>query len=162
MILGHSISVFNHSNCLTREQIIGIDEPISFDGVYKSVYDNRDILVGKDVVLFVMGDYVGLDNTFDVGRHFDEKFCTWKEIEELHKMGCKLGWHTWSHRDLTELSDEEVIKEITAPFDTVCFSYPYGITDHRVTKLVKKAGYKHAYSVTSGDDTPFELRRRYL
>ena len=164
MKLLHNIGGINHPNYTTREKIIDCNDDLGFDGIYYSVYENQDVLVGKSGIFFVMGDYVGKDNSFDLPNVPKlEKYCTWEEIHELaNRFNFKLGWHTWSHRDLTKLSDEEVIKEITPPFPMDYFAYPYGKYDNRIVALVNKAGYKNAWSVTQGNDEPLTLRRDYL
>lgn len=149
------------SNYNTRQEILNCNEDLSFDGIYLNVYENRDVLKNKKVTLFVMGDYVGEDNSFDKGMPL-EKYCTWKQINELVEQGCELGWHTWSHRDLTKLSKSEIIKEITPPFPMEVFAYPYGNYNEEIIELVKQAGYKKAYSSTQGNDNPYSLKREYL
>lgn len=170
MVLAHNIGDIQHSNYHTRAQIKECYDPIGFDGIYKNVYDNMDVLVNKSGVFFVMGDYVGKDNTFDLANVPQlESYCTWDEIIEMtKKLDFKIGWHTWSHPDLTTLSNEEIIKEITPPFPMDYFAYPYGRYDDRVVELVKSAGFKLAYSVTQGSTNHndpnhnFKIYRRYL
>lgn len=170
MVLAHNIGEIQHSNYHTRAQVKECYDPIGFDGIYKNVYDNMDVLVNKSGVFFVMGNYVGKDNTFDLANVPQlEKYCTWDEIIEMtKKLDFKIGWHTWSHPDLTTLSNEEIIKEITPPFPMDYFAYPYGSYDDRVIELVKGAGYKLAYSVTQGSTNyndpnhNFKIYRRYL
>jgi peptidoglycan/xylan/chitin deacetylase (PgdA/CDA1 family) len=170
MVLAHNIGDINHSNYNTRQQIKDCIEPIGFDGIYANVYDNRELLMKKSGIFFVMGDYVGKDNTFDLPNVPQlERYCTWDEIMEMMRLfDFKLGWHTWSHRDLTTLNDSEVIKEITPPFKMDYFAYPYGRFNDRVIELVKDAGYQMAYSVTQGSrdvsdpNHNFKIYRRYL
>lgn len=64
--LAHNIGDTIHSNYNTREQILNCQDPIGFDGIYKNVYENRDVLKEKVGIFFVMGDYMGKDNTFDL------------------------------------------------------------------------------------------------
>lgn len=162
MLLCHNIGPRVTSNYNTREEILASNEPLSFDGVYKNVLRNMDVLDGKDVTFFVMGKYVGKDNAFDVGQPHEE-YCTWDEV--IYMCGvlkAKLGWHTWSHENLTMLSDSRVIEEITPPFKMDTFAYPFGNTDKRVADLVSQAGFKEAWSVFQGDGTIFQRKRRYL
>lgn len=149
------------ANYNTREQVEKTDGVITFDGVYFNVYENKDLLVGREVILFVMGDYVGKDNSFDVGMP-REDYCSWDEIVELAKQGCKIGWHTRSHRDLTTIEDEdELVKEIKPPFPMDYFAYPYGRWNDRVIQIVKKY-YKKAYAVDRTDGTEYTLLRSYV
>jgi peptidoglycan/xylan/chitin deacetylase (PgdA/CDA1 family) len=129
---------------------------LTFDGVYKSVIDNKDILEGRDVIMFVMGKYIGGNNDFDEGRHYQESYCTLEDLE-----GLKLGYHSWSHKDLTKLSDEELDEEVKPIFPTEHFAYPYGLFDERVINAVRKY-YKYGYSVDQGDNSDYQITRRYL
>tara|TARA_R100001509_G_scaffold66284_1_gene36754 strand:+ start:188 stop:736 length:549 start_codon:yes stop_codon:yes gene_type:complete len=166
----HNIGNEQHSNYHTREQILACDEPLGFDGIYLNVYENQDVLKGKQGIFFVMGDYVGKDNTFDLAYVPKlEKYCTWEQIHELtDKYYFEVGWHTWSHPDLTSLSEEEIMKEVTPPYPMDYFGYPYGKYNDLVIECVKKAGFKYAWSVTQGsrnlDDSNynFKIWRNYL
>jgi hypothetical protein len=168
--LAHNIGNINHSNYNTREQILACNDPIGFDGIYRNVYENKDVLEGKTGIFFVMGDYMGKDNSFDLPNvPAKERYCTWDEIIELiSEYKFMIGWHTWSHPDLTTLSDEEIRKEITPPFPMQTFAYPYGRYNDRVIQLVKEAGYKYAFSVTQGSqnesdpDYNYKIYRSYI
>lgn len=150
------------SNYNTIEEILAYTEPLSFDGVYTSVYDNKHNWMLRDVTLFVTGDYFGKDNSFDKGMPA-ERFCTWEQICELARVyNCKIGWHTWSHRDLTKLSYEEIVKEVTPPHPMRYFAYPHGKYNDQVVKAVKEAGFKDAWSVTQGDGEQFKRNRKYI
>ncbi len=157
----HNIGEPINSNYNSPEQISASRGELTFDGIYKNVYEHRHILKDRDVTLFVMGNYVGKDNSFDKPMPL-EKYCDWNEIMELVNIGCKLGWHTWSHPDLTTLSYEEVLKEVTPPFPMESFAYPYGKFNDTVIKAVKEAGFKKAYTVVSGDETDYQIPRFYL
>ena len=170
MVLAHNIGTENHSNYHTREQILACKDLIGFDGIYKNVYDNRDVLVGKSGVFFVMGDYVGKDNSFDLAHVPKlEKYCTWDEIHEMaDTLKFAIGWHTWSHPDLTKLSRTEIMQEITPPFPMKYVAYPYGNFNNLVIDCVKEAGYEMAWSVTQGSQNPneedwtYKIYRPYL
>ena len=144
MRLLHNIGDIRHSNYHTREQVLNSTEPLGFDGIYLNVYENKEILKNKSGIFFVMGDYIGKDFDFEI------------------------GWHTWSHPDLTKLSKEEIIKEITPPFPMKYFAYPYGLFNDLVVECVKELGYEKAWSVTQGSRNPnekdydYKLYRPYL
>lgn len=162
MILLHNIGEKINSNYNTLEEILACDEPISFDGVYRNVYENWDQIKHKDVTLFVMGDYIGKDNSFDKGQKL-EKLCTLSEILEMGRDGARLGWHSWSHRDLTTLTDDEIRSELIAPVMFKRYlAYPYGKFNGRVIDMVKEAMFQEAWSVTDGDNSQFQMVRRYL
>jgi peptidoglycan/xylan/chitin deacetylase (PgdA/CDA1 family) len=166
MILLHNVGTHQHSNYNTRDQIKNCKEQLSFDGVYLNVWENRDLLLNRSMptILFVMGDHVGGDNTFDrVNGVPYERYCTWDQIMDLKiNFDCELGWHTWSHRNLTNLSYDEIVRECMPPFPMDYFSYPYGDLNENVERSVKSVGYKKAYSVHQGNGTQFQKKRYYL
>lgn len=140
---------------------------LTFDGVYQSVYNNRKLWSYwfwlRRPILFVTGNYVGGDNSFEAeNKQIDEwmfeRYCTWDEIIEMKNV-VDIGWHTWSHRDLTQLSLDEIVREITPPFPMKYFAYPYGRFNDKVLQAVEAAGYKEAFGVADGDDTRFQRTR---
>ena len=151
-----------NANYNPREQIQSFNGILTFDGVYRNVLENEDLLRDRKVIFFIMGDYIGKDNSFDTGMPF-EKYCNWYELEYLRgKYDIEFGWHTWSHPDLTTLSDEQIYKECKSPFETDLFAYPYGRFDARVINILKEMGYRKAFSVLRGNNTDFEILRPYL
>ena len=111
MRLLHNIGDIRHSNYHTRDQILKSNEPLGFDGIYLNVYENKDILKEKTGVFFVMGNYIGGDNYFDL-KYVPklEKYCTWEQIHEMcEEFDFEIGWHTWSHPDLRSLTKEIVV-----------------------------------------------------
>lgn len=164
MKLAHNIGNHKHPNYNTHDEILNCNEEIGFDGIYLNVYENKDVLKGKSGIMFVMGDYLGKDNEFDIQNVPQvEKYCTLDQVQELcETYDFNLGWHTWSHPDLTTLSKEEIIKEITPPFPMEYFAYPYGKYNDLVVECVKEAGYKDAWSVTQGTGEQFKRIRNYI
>lgn len=138
---------FQHS----IEQINSVEGLKTFDGVHKSVWTWADKLNLKGSVLFVCGDFVGKDD-----------YCDWNQLMDLViEHGCELGWHSWSHRDLT-LAGTDVLRELESPIPMFQFAYPYGeFTDDLVSE-VAGSGYARAFSTTQGNDNPFSLRREYI
>ena len=165
MRLLHNIGHVSHnSNYNTPFQVRQCWEPLSFDGVYLNVWAHRELLLKRDhkTVLFVMGDTVGKDNSFDSAMPL-ELYCNWDQIMDLViNYNCELGWHTWKHQNLTLLRDEEVKKEVTPPIPMKHFAYPYGNVDARVAKIVQDAGFESAWSVFQGDGSQFQKNRKYL
>jgi peptidoglycan-N-acetylmuramic acid deacetylase len=164
VFLLHNVGPKLNSNYNTPDEVLLCKGPISFDGIYRNVWVHREILKPKldGAILFVMGDYVGKDNSFDKGQYL-EAYCDWKEIMDLvFDYGCLLGWHTWSHPDLRQLSEDEIRKELTPPMPMKHVAYPYGQFDERVLRIAKECGFVNGWSVTQGDDSQFQKKRRYL
>lgn len=161
----HNIGTENHPNYNTREQILACNDVLTFDGIYRNVYENQDVLEGKKIIMFVMGNYIGKDNSFDLPNVPKlEKYCTFNELMEMaKKYDIEFGWHTWSHPDLTTLSIDEIRKELTPPrFCKKYLAYPYGKFNEQVVKIAKEMGYEQAWSVTQGNSEPFTQLRTYL
>ncbi len=159
-------------NFNTLEEILAHDGPISFDGVYMSVYENYKALKGKDVTLFFSGKYLGGDNSFDVGQPLS-RFCTLEQIREMSDyLDAEIGYHGWAHLDCTKLSDAEVLRELFCPFSQdqtwiaplrASFAWPYGECDERTSQLARRMGYQEAWSVApKGDNSQFQKHRHYL
>lgn len=164
MIICHAISddpqYAGNSNYNTRKQIAESAGPISFDGVYESVWENRDILKGRGGILFVTGKYVGAYNDFDTGQP-RAKFATWEQIEDLMDMGFELGWHTWSHPDLTQApSISEIVPR--CPYYCKHFAYPYGKHNALIEEIVRDLGYEYGWSVNRGDDSQYQKKRWHI
>lgn len=159
----HNIGTKKHGNYHTAEQVENCNGNLTFDGVYLNVYEYKHLLADRNVILYFIGDYVGKDNSFDQRKKKPiEMFCDMDQLKELEDMGCILGWHTWSHVDLTTLSDEDLEKEVTPPFQMDYFAYPYGKFDDRVIEAVKKAGFKYAHVLANGDNSSYQLNRERL
>lgn len=168
MYLFHSIGPRYNSNWNTIDEVNAVHKNyhISFDGLYYSVYEHRHRLKGHLITVFVCGNHVGKDNEFDrnnLPNFRPDRFCTWDETFEFCKYtGARLGWHSWTHRDLTKLSDMDVAEELRAPVAMSLFAWPYGNVDERVAHLCRHMGYEEAWSVTQGDGSRFQRNRKYL
>lgn len=167
----HNVGDIKHINYNTRDQITHYgNHQLGFDGIYSNVYENQDILEGRTGIFFVMGNLVGLDNTFDL-KHVPqlETYCTWDQIHEMCDVyDFEIGWHTWSHPDLTKLTRAEIIKEITPPWPMKYFAYPHGKFNQLVIDCVKEVGYLYAWSVVQGtndisaSDYNYKLNRKLI
>lgn len=77
----------------------------------------------------------------------------------LEYPGMTLGSHTWSHPNLTRLTDSELATELTQSLDWLLerfprvipwLTYPYGLSDARVELAAETAGYIGALRVDGG------------
>jgi peptidoglycan/xylan/chitin deacetylase (PgdA/CDA1 family) len=76
-------------------------------------------------------------------------------VRQIHRQGHEIGNHTWSHRDLTLLSDDEVRLEITKAEQVLTaltgktprplWRAPFGARDERVLRLAAQLGYTSIY-----------------
>ena len=86
-------------------------------------------------------------------KKMDESAFDFKHLKEFEESGLEIGNHTFSHLNLTTLSDENIKKEICMTtelllnygvknIDTFC--YPGYYTDERVANIVESLGFKKA------------------
>lgn len=128
---------FTHS----IDQILKYDGQITFDGIYTSVFEHRHQLRHKKAILFISGDQIGR-----------EGYCNKEQLIELSRYGHTLAWHGWSHRRVTELTNEELVADLMKPeWIEPLYAYPHGDYDPRATQVLKELGYKKAYSTIQGD-----------
>ena len=100
---------------------------------------------------------------------------TWPQVQEMARHGVAFGAHTMTHRSLTELTPDEIEREVIesrdvvadkvgAPVETFC--YPRGHFDERVKQVVRAAGFRIACTTMPGcvtpDTHPFSLRRTFI
>lgn len=93
------------------------------------------------------------------------------EIREMTASGLvSFGSHTETHRDLTTLTESEIMAELSASKNKIekltgkaarALAYPYGAGDERVIAAAKKCGYKCAYTIVDpvGNEDAFHLPR---
>jgi peptidoglycan/xylan/chitin deacetylase (PgdA/CDA1 family) len=113
---------------------------------------------GFTALVFVITDFVGRDNTWDVQygwRHFSH--LTWDELGDWQGRGIEVHSHGATHARLTWLSDGEMADELGRSRDEIArrlgggapplaVSYPFGSADERVKRLAAAAGYRLGFS----------------
>lgn len=122
---------------------------ITFDGIYRNVLEYAAPLLekfGYPYELFLSGAHVGKDNEFDAVEP-PASFCNEAELAELVARGGRLQWHSWSHTNLKEATDSEMIRrELTVP-DSLrsldpagfrWFAYPHGDFNDAVVAETKR------------------------
>lgn len=117
---------------------------LTFDNGYENGYTAKilDVLKKHDVpaAFFVTGHY--LNTAPDL-------------VKRMVKEGHIVGNHSWSHPDMTAISDEKIkkeldavsskVKELTGQNGTVYVRPPRGIFSERTLALSEKYGYRHIF-----------------
>lgn len=134
---------------------------ITFDDAYEGLYHYAWPVLkefGFTATIFVVTDYVGKDNDWDVnwgGRKF--RHLGWDQISEMSGAGIEFGSHTKSHQDLrslddcalkNELSESKIILEKYLDKNIKTLSYPFGRYNEHVAAAAQDAGYICACSLT--------------
>ncbi len=100
-------------------------------------------------------------------------YMSWEQLEMLRDSGMEIGAHSVSHPDLTYLSYDEALKEVTLSRATLqgnldvpveSFCYPIGSYDATTMQIVQEAGYTNAVTTYPGSSMAslYELPRRRI
>jgi len=117
--------------------------------------------------------------SLDFDKYNEELILNWDQIIELSSSSlCTIAAHTVTHRRLSELSDIELLKEITDSKriienkirkDVNHFAYPFGTSfevSARVVDMVRQSGYTSACFANGGvirkQDTNLFLLKRIM
>jgi len=137
---------------------------LTFDDGYESVYTVVFPLLKKygiKATVFIVPKYIG-----------GKGHLTWKQVKEMADSGLvEIGSHSLTHAKLSQLSEEEVRKEVSeskrrierAGAKVNVFAWPYGEKwdKERADEMLKEFGYTGAFtsfSTKSGPD-PYNLNR---
>ena len=138
---------------------------ISFDDGRRSLYDIAFPVLkshGFPAALFIYTDFIG-----------DKNALSWAQLQEMAEKGFDIQSKTETHRDMTRLNEGESFEEyfkavrmeivrskqiIEKKMNHPCryFAYPYGKSNHLVTALLKKEGYRAAFT-SAGGSNPFHV-----
>ena len=84
----------------------------------------------------------------------------WEQVLGLHRAGMEIGSHTLSHRNLTDLPEQDARREVTESRRVLeqmlatrvrGFSYPRGCVTQALAHLVQESGYDYACTTQPGD-----------
>lgn len=188
----HFLSV-NGVKTITLSQLIGGEYDkhekvivIAFDDCFLDVYENAVPILKEFGLTATFFPVLGYDGITLWGSEIERKWSRERSrsynipftfMDSLHrkdlvKMRMEIGAHTVSHKNLTELSDYDMEREITFAKERLehelnsnvfTFCYPRGRYDKRAIDIVKKAGFKGACTTVRGyyrlGDDFFEIRR---
>ncbi len=95
---------------------------------------------GVKITFFLTGQWARQNPTF---------------VQQISSQGMEIANHTWTHPDLTKISNELIRDEIQRTDDLLTqlsghtskplFRFPFGARDSRVTKVINEMGYRSIY-----------------
>lgn len=133
---------------------------LTFDDGYASLADTAYPVLadlGFTATTFVITDYVGRDNSWDVKytRH-RMPHLDWRTIERWRIKGFDFGSHGSTHRRLTWLRSAVVTDELMRSRQTLiqrlgtgagrAVAYPFGAASDRVVDLARQAGFEMGFA----------------
>jgi peptidoglycan/xylan/chitin deacetylase (PgdA/CDA1 family) len=158
----NTITFFDIHNALKGNKTLPKKNIIlTFDDGYEDNYTSAFPLLKKHnftaVIFLVTGhDY----NIWDSGKKEpDAKLLSKTQVHEMYKYGIEFGAHTLNHSKLTEIKENELVKEIynskiyiskELNLPLLSFAYPYGECNLMVKKAVKSLGFEFGVATDSG------------
>lgn len=117
---------------------------LTFDDGYRDVFFNASKVLARlnmRATAYVVTDRISGP---------DISFLTWNLLHALERRGIEIGSHTRAHRDMTSLSDEAMLADLTQSRRVLerrlghpvpWLAYPFGSYDERVERIARRAGY---------------------
>lgn len=146
---------------------------ITFDDGDRSVYRYAFPILkkyGVKAVVFLIADYIGKENRWDITTVGRSAHLTWDEIKEMKEWGIEFGSHTLSHRNLTMLTRAEIVYELSESRRIIeekigpirCISYPFNRVNGEVVGYAKQAGYKYGFGGGGQNDLLLKKEAVYI
>lgn len=124
----------------------------SIDDAYKSFYTNALKIFKKYNYPFTLFVYVE-----STEKKYPD-FMTWEQIADTSKYG-EIALHSYGHKHLTKLSDEEIYYDTKKSYDIFTeklgfepkgYTYPFGEYDERVKEVIKKFNFEYIANQNNG------------
>ena len=165
---------------VARGQVQGRVVAITFDDGYRSVLKyGFPVLseLGLTASIYVPTRWVGSDqpmrwpgiDSWSEGPQGEELLClNWDQLRGLLDAGWEIGSHAVSHPYLPDLSDADLMAELSESRKTVerelgepcrTLAYPYGGHDDRIEAAAEAAGYDAAAILAAGPVGPYHWPR---
>lgn len=136
---------------------------VTFDDGFLDTYEQAAPVLREHnfiATFFMISGLMGKNNSWMTAEGYPSTpLMDWREAANLQRMGCEIGSHTASHRDLTEIGVDDAQSEIAdskkiledhlgTPVEF--FAYPYGRFGDSARQLVEAAGYRAACATAAG------------
>ncbi len=159
----------------TRRPLRSRSVLLTFDDGYRDFDETAWPMLqrhGFGALVFLVTSHVGGTNVWDAAHGDPMHLMGWDQVKRLASEGAEFGAHSASHRPLTALVAEEIVRDALACRQTLSlelghpvttFAYPYGDTDPVIEHLVSACGFQAGFTCrpahASFADPPMALPR---
>ncbi len=129
-----------------------------YDCFHRNVVPALEAVGGKAVV-FVIADYIGRTNNWDIRLSYKPfRHMSGEQIREVAAMGYEVGSHSCTHKDLTRLTGGVLKEELTRSkksleditgMEVDALSFPYGRYNRATAEAAFDAGYRRLFGMGS-------------
>ncbi|WWC88290.1 uncharacterized protein L201_003198 [Kwoniella dendrophila CBS 6074] len=146
-----SLSLIKGSPVTTRQNGLQVINNCYNQGQVALTFDDGPYNYEQDVVNALNG---GKGTFFLNGNNYVCIYDRVDQIRALHDQGHTLGSHTWSHPDLTKLSEDQIHQELEKVENAfikilglkpLYFRPPYGSYNDQVLNVLAQRGYKKVF-----------------
>ncbi len=143
---------------------------LTFDDAYTDLLSAALPILSQrrlPAVVFAVADRIGATNDWRRREATELPLLDADGLRHVAAHGIVVGSHGATHRPLVELSDDELERELTGSAERIAslglprptvFSYPHGEWSPAVAGAVEQAGYRGAFTVTTGAVRRFQNR----
>ncbi len=140
---------------------------IFFDDAYEDIYKIAFPIMKEynlKGVLCPVVNYIGEKNFWDRGIN-KYKHMNFSQLKEMQEYGFEIVSHSLNHYDMRKLYIEEIEKELLQSKEILekqlkikveYFLYPYGLYNEKIKRILRKIGYKGAFTSYNKDNRVFD------